>query len=483
MNDQKIRRIGGFKLFKLIVLIIGIGIALQNLWLVFNPPKEPPIPYVQFGDKPSISMASVSAPTISDSSYSIESERFESDPQQQDAPQQENPSKEDKQYEANKKVPYFVRQSDGQKVIAVVGTGGSDAVFYYYRKNAEGIWELVVETDADVGKNGITGKKREGDGKTPSGVYSFTLAFGILDNPGALMEYRKVKNTSYWVDDGSSPYYNQWVESDEVQGSFSSEHLIEHNPSYRYALNISYNTQREPGLGSAIFLHCKNGSGETAGCIAIEEQVLKQMLLEIDSETKLYIYKSKDSMPPYDEDMVEISEFSDDIKIDLKYATTDNFTNTKIYDFERAYLRYGTLKKLLQAQEILKEQGYAIKIWDAYRPQSAQYKLWSVYPDSKYVANPNTGYSSHTRGNAIDITVIKDSNDIKMPTGFDEFTSLADRDYSDCSDEAKANAKLLEEAMVQSGFVPYRGEWWHFSDSDEYNPLESVDALTDFQEE
>ena len=70
-----------------------------------------------------------------------------------------------------------------------------------------------------------------------------------------------------------------------------------------------------------------------------------------------------------------------------------------------------------------------------------------------------------------------------MPTGFDEFTSLADRDYSDCSDEAKANAKLLEEAMIQSGFVPYQDEWWHFSDSDAYDPLESVDAMTDFQEE
>ena len=166
-----------------------------------------------------------------------------------------------------------------------------------------------------------------------------------------------------------------------------------------------------------------------------------------------------------DDVLVKVKTYIPDIKIELKYAGTDNFTGKKIYDFTDAYLRYGTVKKLMQVQEILREKGLSLKIWDAFRPTSAQFTLWEVYPDATYVANPNNGFSSHSRGNTIDVTLV-DENDkeLTMPTHFDDFSKLADRDYSDCSTEARENALLLENCMKENGFKAYSGEWWHYTD-------------------
>ena len=165
------------------------------------------------------------------------------------------------------------------------------------------------------------------------------------------------------------------------------------------------------------------------------------------------------------------------IRVDLRYAGENNFTGQVIYDFSEAWLRYGTVQKLLAAQENLNAQGYGLLIWDAYRPQSAQYVLWSVVPDPVYVANPYAGYSGHSNGGTVDITLVAlDGSPVEMPSGFDEFSPLADRDYRDVSPEAAEHARILERAMVDAGFVPYAGEWWHYADSDAY-PYEDLEAI------
>lgn len=172
---------------------------------------------------------------------------------------------------------------------------------------------------------------------------------------------------------------------------------------------------------------------------------------------------------PADSDFVKVTDYIPTILVDLAYAGADNFTGQAIYDFTDAYLRYGTVKKLSAAQAQLAEQGMGLLIWDAFRPTAAQFDLWEICPDPAYVADPTRGFSSHSRGNTVDVTLVAlDGTAIEMPTGFDDFSPLADRDYSDVSAGPAANAKLLEETMVQSGFTPYQGEWWHFSDSDSY---------------
>lgn len=173
-----------------------------------------------------------------------------------------------------------------------------------------------------------------------------------------------------------------------------------------------------------------------------------------------------------DEDLVKVLEYIPNIIIDLKYATTDNFTNQVIYENKDAYLRYGTVKKLLSVQNELNENGYTLIIWDAYRPISAQFKLWEICPNSKYVSDPNKDYSSHSRGNTVDMTIAKlDGNSVKMPTGFDDFTTKADRNYGDVSEEAKNNAEFLEKIMKKYGFKGYYNEWWHYTDEVQYSVI------------
>lgn len=176
-------------------------------------------------------------------------------------------------------------------------------------------------------------------------------------------------------------------------------------------------------------------------------------------------------IPSSDDAFVKIKDFIPTAVIDLKYATSDNFTKQVIYNFKDAYARYGTVKKLADAAGKLEEKGYYIKIWDAYRPVSAQYRLWDVCPDPTYVANPNVGYSNHTRGCAIDLTLV-DANgkELLMPTAFDDFSAAADRDYSDVSATAAENARTLQSVMESCGFSGYYGEWWHFNDTTKYSP-------------
>ena len=177
---------------------------------------------------------------------------------------------------------------------------------------------------------------------------------------------------------------------------------------------------------------------------------------------------------PENEAFVRVRDYIRKMTVDLRYATADNFTGQVIYTFSDAYLRYGTVKKLAAAQETLAEQGYGLKIWDAFRPVSAQFALWDICPDGRYVANPNKGFSSHSRGNTVDLTLVtSDGEDVSMPTGFDDFSAKADRDYSDVEEEAAINALLLEEAMIEAGFKPYSSEWWHFSDTDSYEVEEN----------
>ena len=174
--------------------------------------------------------------------------------------------------------------------------------------------------------------------------------------------------------------------------------------------------------------------------------------------------------PASDETMVRVQDYIPDIEVELRYATTDNFTGSVIYDFDDAYLRYGTVKKLSEAQDDLKSKGYRIKIWDAYRPVEAQYRLWEVCPDPRYVADPNKGITSHSRGDTMDITLVhRDGSAVRMPTEFDDFSLKADRDYSDCDAEAAGNARLLQEVMTAHGFTGYQGEWWDYSDTTRYD--------------
>lgn len=168
-------------------------------------------------------------------------------------------------------------------------------------------------------------------------------------------------------------------------------------------------------------------------------------------------------------DFVKVKDYIPDIVVELKYATSSNFTGNVVYDFTDAYLRYSTVLKLMDVQAALREEGLRLKIWDSFRPLEAQEKLWAAKPDPNYVSNPWSGTNSHSRGHTLDVTLVDAAGkEVEMPTGFDEFSSYADRNYSDCTDSAARNARLLEEVMQEHGFVGLDSEWWHYSEKTDY---------------
>ena len=189
---------------------------------------------------------------------------------------------------------------------------------------------------------------------------------------------------------------------------------------------------------------------------------------------KVTIQEITTEKEPEDDEYVLVKKYMPDIYVELMYATENNFTGVRIYDFTDAYLRYGTVKKLANVQKELKEQGYRLKIWDAYRPFEAQQKLWEVYPDPNYVANPANGMKKHNLGGTVDITMVAaDGSVISMPTEFDDFSLKADRDYSDIEDEEVVkNVMILQNAMENNGFTGYQGEWWDYSDTVEYEAVD-----------
>lgn len=173
-------------------------------------------------------------------------------------------------------------------------------------------------------------------------------------------------------------------------------------------------------------------------------------------------------------DFVNLQTLTEDLIIELAYATPNNFTGQVVYDFTTAIARRGSAQKLVEASKILKKQGYRIKVWDAYRPVSAQLKLFEVYPDPTFVAKPNPNFS-HQKGVTFDVTLTDlEGKELVMPTAFDDFSEKAKRSSKHLwSPEVLANYNLLNDAMTQAGFIGYPNEWWDFRDSqmDEYGPL------------
>ena len=177
-----------------------------------------------------------------------------------------------------------------------------------------------------------------------------------------------------------------------------------------------------------------------------------------------------------DSDFALVKDYVPQIFVELRYAEEENFTGQVIYAFQDAYLRYGTVKKLIHVCNDLAEYGVCLKIWDAFRPPAAQFRLWEVCPDPVFVSDPNVKYSSHSLGNTVDVILTDEQGaELEMPSGFDDFSALADRNYSDCSPAAAANAMLLQEIMEKNGFSGYQNEWWHYSDVTEYPPEKCFD--------
>jgi zinc D-Ala-D-Ala dipeptidase len=161
--------------------------------------------------------------------------------------------------------------------------------------------------------------------------------------------------------------------------------------------------------------------------------------------------------------LVEATQAVKDLVVDLRYATEDNFLGRAVYPpGARCLLLPEAAERLAQAAQLLRAQGFRLKVYDCYRPRAVQWEMWKLYPRPGYVANPRKG-SNHNRGAAVDLTLVTaGGEEVEMPTSFDTFTRAAHQGYAGGSARSRANRERLRVAMEAAGFRPNRMEWWHF---------------------
>jgi zinc D-Ala-D-Ala dipeptidase len=167
------------------------------------------------------------------------------------------------------------------------------------------------------------------------------------------------------------------------------------------------------------------------------------------------------------EGLVSIQDVDPAIVLDIRYATTNNFTGKIVYPKAKGILRKETAEKLAATNAELQKHGYKIKVWDGYRPVYVQKIFWEIMPDDRYVANPYKGGSKHNRGGAVDVTLVdRQGHDVEMPSAYDDFSSKAWPNNFAMSKEARKNVTLLRSVMMKNGFAPIEHEWWHFDDKE-----------------
>ena len=168
-------------------------------------------------------------------------------------------------------------------------------------------------------------------------------------------------------------------------------------------------------------------------------------------------------------ELVELITLDRTIKLDIRYATSNNFLSTPMYSQARAFLQRPAAEALVRAHHALKDKGYGLLIHDAYRPWYVTKMFWEATPEDKriFVANPAEG-SKHNRGCAVDLTLydLKAGAPVKMPSGYDEMSERAYADYTGGTAEERERRSILREAMEHEGFTVYPQEWWHFDYKD-----------------
>jgi D-alanyl-D-alanine dipeptidase len=162
-------------------------------------------------------------------------------------------------------------------------------------------------------------------------------------------------------------------------------------------------------------------------------------------------------------ELVEIKKAIPNIKLDIRYATKNNFMQQVMYKQARAFARKPVVESLKKIQKELNKKGYGLKIFDGYRPYAITVEFYKKASDKNFVANPAKG-SKHNRGCAVDLTLInlKTGKEILMPTPYDSFSAAAAAKYENVSPEAKKNRDFLITIMRKYKMNVLENEWWHY---------------------
>lgn len=214
---------------------------------------------------------------------------------------------------------------------------------------------------------------------------------------------------------------------------------------------------------------CQNTEGNTTQNRSISDSLSSSIKKDTIKNSAKYQTKSVElnydsiykTLP--DSAFVELIKWDKDFVLDIRYATTNNFTNTVLYPCGRAFLRKRAARDLIKAHQEFKKLGYRIKLYDCYRPHSVQFVMWDVTPNKNYVGNPHKG-SMHNRGCAIDVTLVDENNKtLDMGTTYDFFGKKAHTYNQNLPPSVIKNRKILRNILGKYGFGTIKTEWWHLS--------------------
>ena len=191
--------------------------------------------------------------------------------------------------------------------------------------------------------------------------------------------------------------------------------------------------------------------------------------LDAAPHQRMWAEKNPEKNAEKNRDLVDLQSLMPDLRLDMRYAGTNNFVGKVLYRKARCLLRRPVALALQEVQALLALEGLQVLLWDCYRPFSVQELLWRHVPDRRFVAKPvrKRGQlaqgSKHNRGAAVDLSLLTlDGAPLPMPTDHDDFSPRAHQDAQGVSALALANAQRLQRAMESAGFQGINTEWWHF---------------------
>jgi D-alanyl-D-alanine dipeptidase len=193
--------------------------------------------------------------------------------------------------------------------------------------------------------------------------------------------------------------------------------------------------------------------------------LLACLMARIVQGQQAQVYTVPAPSPPLlvEHNLVNVGKIYPPLLQEIRYATACNFTGQVLYPFPTAFVHRNVAAALQRVQEDLRQERLCLKIFDGYRPISVQSKMWALVPDERYVSDPTDSRGKHTRGTAVDVTLVDHlGNELKMPTAYDDFSDKAHRFSRKWTDEERSNSLKLEAMMKKHGFIPFPFEWWHY---------------------
>jgi D-alanyl-D-alanine dipeptidase len=292
--------------------------------------------------------------------------------------------------------------------------------------------------------------------------------------------WRETGDNDYWIEDNKSQYYNQYVNADNVKKDWKKATKLK-SLQYKRALEIKYNPENDKELGSAIFLHIwKNSGTKTSGSTSTSNTSIDIVLRWLDPDKKPVImqYGYKNPLP---KGFCYIKDYAPEVMYDIKFASEDNILGKKCEKYEESIgiSSVNIARALNNASRLLRDKGYRLVVYDAYRPTSTAKLLSDWLQDDKDNATkekyyPNTDKkdiedmffdekSIYSRGGAIDVCIVdRNGNELDMGTAYQFIDKKSAYEYKGLSEKQNKNRKLLHDTMVGVGLTQNETFWWSF---------------------